>query len=465
MKTAVRITSNIKSRDGESWSYDLDENNLLVGPNESGKSSIAEALQLAIGGTVSDILLRGEVKSGSDLSTLIPIGESIAFAEVEFSDGTTRRWELERGKRAKHTGPSFSEAPLPMVELKTALRGSEDTITKFFFEHLMPTVSLDALKSATPFFSEALPDETLKELLPDYGPNHNALPLWPEAVLEMVDKAKKTSRACKSRGKALDEMLEQLCVVHPGTDNLLDLWEELTVAIQFEYIGKMYKGGGEERDVFKPFLQKLGTVEELKNLRGSAIIHDEITGRIRDRAIFDQARRIRDEALEMNKRSKDMSIAASTLSGAIRALTNGVLAPYMARVNDYLPDGDGIFFELEKGSFRWGLWRTSEKGEAGVHRALSGSTEARVLGAMAAALTPPGQPAMVIIDDRMWDTATLSRTMAAMEEAPCQVVMMTTQKPRGRKRSGWEYIELEKASTDKNEATHSNGTEQVAPAL
>lgn len=464
MKRIVKITSNVKSPDGESWSYDLDENNLLVGPNESGKSSVVEALQLAIGGAVSDLLLRGEVKTGSDLSTLIPIGESIAFAEVEFSNGTTRRWELERGRRARHTGPRFSDSPLPVSALKKALRGSEESVTKFFFEHLVPTISMDALKVNVPM-TETLPQEALEELLPDYGPGGSERPMCPDEVLDMCEKAKKTSRNCRTRAKDLEQMLENLTVHHPGTDNLLDLWEELTKSIQFEQIRRMYRDGGEERAVFTPFLNKLGAPEELKKLRGSAIIHDEITQSIRDRAVFDQARRIRDEAIAENTKSKLMDAAYSALREAIRSLTIGALLPYTDRVNDYLPDGDAIFMEAEKGSFRWGLWRKSDKGELGVHRALSGSTESRVLGAMAAALTPPGETALVIMDDRMWDTATLSRTMAAMEEAPCQVIMMTTQKPRGRKRSGWEYIELEKTGTEENEATPSNGAAQVAPAL
>lgn len=78
----------------------------------------------------------------------------------------------------------------------------------------------------------------------------------------------------------------------------------------------------------------------------------------------------------------------------------------------------------------------------GIHVALSGSTESRVLGAMAAALTRPGIPSVVILDDRMWDPVTLTKTLIALENCPAQILIMTTVRPKGKQRAKWTYIQV-----------------------
>ena len=57
-------------------------------------------------------------------------------------------------------------------------------------------------------------------------------------------------------------------------------------------------------------------------------------------------------------------------------------------------------------------------------------------------------PAVIILDDRMWDTATLAKTMEKLEKAPCQIILMTTTSPRGRKRSAWNYIEVSRNNSE-----------------
>ena len=60
---------------------------------------------------------------------------------------------------------------------------------------------------------------------------------------------------------------------------------------------------------------------------------------------------------------------------------------------------------------------------------------------MAAALPKNADvPGLIVVEDRMWDHQNLAKTMHALEQSPYQVLIMTTTKPRGRKRSGWKYI-------------------------
>ena len=55
-------------------------------------------------------------------------------------------------------------------------------------------------------------------------------------------------------------------------------------------------------------------------------------------------------------------------------------------------------------------------------------------------------PALIVVDDRMWDSKTLAKTMAALEKIDCQVLLMTTSKPRGKGREAWTYVNLGQGS-------------------
>jgi len=75
---------------------------------------------------------------------------------------------------------------------------------------------------------------------------------------------------------------------------------------------------------------------------------------------------------------------------------------------------------------------------------MSGSTESRVLAALAAALVPSNETAIVVLEDRMWDLETLGKTMRSLEKCPCQIIIMSTMRPRGRARKEWTYVEVQR---------------------
>ena len=79
---------------------------------------------------------------------------------------------------------------------------------------------------------------------------------------------------------------------------------------------------------------------------------------------------------------------------------------------------------------------------------MSGSTEVRVLAAMASALVVPSDDVPVLIlDDRMWDMDTLRETMIALEDSPCQVIIMSTTRPKGKPRKKWMYVDVAEDGT------------------
>ena len=459
MRTIKQVTSNIKS-DGTEWSHDLSKNNLLIGPNESGKSSIVEAIQLALEGSVTNLLLRDLVKKDDDLNALIPIGSDTAFAQVEFSDGSTAEWKGERGKRSTRQAARRGAVAFPLSEIKKVLQGSEEKATKFFFERFAQVMEIETFKAHIPA-ETIMPEGEFTELLPDLGNGEPLTKISAVEYLGMGDTAGKISRDSRSKAKLLGNITAQFSVVAPEFDNTLDLWEELASSIRFEQLRKVYRNHEGLREFCSEALQELGTPGELKELRGSAIIHDEITERIMGRAMYDHVKRIREESITAATRSKNMAAVASAMMAAIRSLVIEMMGSYVKRVNTYLPKKDKLSIEISPGQFTYGLNR-----DGGLHRAMSGSTEARVLAAMAAALTRPKEATLVIVDDRMWDSGTLSRTMSALEKSPAQVIIMTTMKPRGRKRSGWDYIEMgQDAEVDAEDTVPSTAVEGQQPTL
>jgi hypothetical protein len=113
------------------------------------------------------------------------------------------------------------------------------------------------------------------------------------------------------------------------------------------------------------------------------------------------------------------------------------LNKYVKRVNRFLPKGDKFGVLYSEKEFKIYLERGKQK-----HVALSGSTEIRLLAAMAAALPVSEESIMVILDDRMWDADTLSKTLDKLQSAPVQIVVMTTIPPAGPKKEAWRHIEI-----------------------
>ena len=133
----TQIQTNIKSPDGGDYTVNIGKHTLLIGNNESGKSAIAEALQLAQTGSAYGLLYRDKsIKDGKLLSALIPPSQNEAVAVARFDNGSIRRWVLERGKRPKSSGANEGQSALAIAELHSVMSGSTETKVKFFWEVL-----------------------------------------------------------------------------------------------------------------------------------------------------------------------------------------------------------------------------------------------------------------------------------------------------------------------------------------
>ena len=435
MGKIIKVTSNIKSVDGRAWSQDLSDLNILIGPNESGKSAIAEAVQLATSGSAYGLFFRSaQVKAGNQLGKLSCSEEEI-FAEVEYEDGSTSRWEMNKGGRPKRTGEKTTI--LPVAELRDALSGSATRARHFFgplliketfsresFEKLLPNKEVDL----------SLP---LEKILPDYGKD-----LTVGDVIKAYKACGSWKRDSKSMSKASDTILKQFSLAEPMDHSKeTQLTDDMQLAVKLEWLKKLYKEDGfteEEKSVLGKLALHIADRDKLKELKGSAQYFDEISALWVKGTLYRQTQSARKKAKRAEEDAKSFETLEQALDVALMMLLTPEITKYCRRVNKFLPKGDKFGIRHDLKGFSIFLKRGDVE-----HYALSGSTEARVLAAMGAALSTDDSPTVLVLDDRMWDAKTLARTMERLEHSSgFQAVLMSTFKPRGRARAKWNYVEI-----------------------
>lgn len=130
------VYSNLKSPrpNGDAWSIDIGQKTLLVGSNTSQKSTIVQAIELAIAGSADDIIGRSIVSDAALLLTLAP-GDELGVT-ARFSDGQVASYNCVREdgkvKRPAHDGPGSQS--LVHRSVAAALSGSATTARKAFLE-------------------------------------------------------------------------------------------------------------------------------------------------------------------------------------------------------------------------------------------------------------------------------------------------------------------------------------------
>jgi|GEM_PF-6867448 len=132
---AVRVTSTIKG----GVDVDLERKTLLLGPNESRKSAVTDALALALTGRVPEVAGKDRAGTGSankPLTWLVAEGQPVQ-ARVELSDGTAAYYETTGGQ-ATWTLPGWMSTAgiFDLAELRLQLRDRGDAARKrYFLDH------------------------------------------------------------------------------------------------------------------------------------------------------------------------------------------------------------------------------------------------------------------------------------------------------------------------------------------
>ncbi len=433
MSFAVKMVSNLKSPNGDPYSVELSKNTILIGDNESGKSAIAESLQLARTGSAFGLLYRDKpIKDGSLLQHLIPREEETGRVRVMLDDGETCTWTMEEGKRPTRKGPNG--ASLSIAELHAVMGGNAETKIKFFWERLCKEIELGELLAA-------LAEREQKTLLLVCPGDRSTVNLT-----EVLAKLGKLQREQSNIVKAGQIALESLGSVRQvDDDELKGALDAVQRGVIRDIIKVLYRDNKADPTIqagpaIQYLVDYLGGKEAIRRIPDS----EETTSELCEALLHKRLGRAAVAAKNGELRASELRDSLKVLKGALlKVMAKGLLAigsAFAERVGSFLPEGDDFMFLPSNGTtFAIGLDRGSEEDKASF-TALSGSTEARLLAAIASALAGPSD--LIVVDDRMWDAGTLRRTMVALEKAEAQVVIMSTIKPKGRKRGAWKYISI-----------------------
>jgi energy-coupling factor transporter ATP-binding protein EcfA2 len=124
-----RIESNVK----RGCALDLGEKTLIVGPRGSGKSSVVNAVELALTGRASDVAGRATLAAPADLWMLAPPDAVKLIAKATLSDALDLPavWSLGKGSRPVYEGGGLGENIMPLRAVRDAILGSAETARKW----------------------------------------------------------------------------------------------------------------------------------------------------------------------------------------------------------------------------------------------------------------------------------------------------------------------------------------------
>jgi hypothetical protein len=565
------IKSNIKG----GVDQELGEKTLIVGPNGIGKSAIINAIELAVGGSASDIVGRAEVKREAELLTLAD-GKRV-FAEAEFSHGKAASYEAQsnnRGgaKKAAHT--CSVAASFPVRDVRAALGGSADTARSWLLSKVVKDVTredvlswftpeaqdlynhyakaehkseIDILLSVRQNASKKIRADkktltTEQVVLDRLAANLDAEPT--DAVLDRARKAdaqalsdyeaalKASSRAgveeqaerlkgiARSRIEEMDAAqrdAEEIMGLTPPGENVteqesalverihaLNDIHQLHIDVGAEGCLVCERSGGVDHirlreskhgicvsmaarkewwDVAATVNELVGTtakeaeraVREYQDL-AAALDQMDSDGPSVDEAksVWERAQ-IKKTALEgaasqwKNLRSQkdamrtlkadisDLEEVVESSKQAINRLVKSAVVRFEESVQSYLPSTDTfklVLEEDEKEVCRFGFDRDGQ-----LHTALSGAEWARLTLALACASATGDEDLLIFTpEERAFDPGTLREVMAALSDAPGQVLITSPIKHKGRLPKGWTVIEVGTDSVGDSTPNHAQSS-------
>ena len=138
----------------------------------------------------------------------------------------------------------------------------------------------------------------------------------------------------------------------------------------------------------------------------------------------------------LDQQAEKWKALATLLDSLVKDFVDAGMLKLMVRVQGFLSESDVFGMTLTKSDCQIGFIR-----EGVLTTALSGAEWARLLVAIACACASDGVP-VVIPEERMWDRETLAKTMRALSKAPCQIILTSTEKPKGKMPAGWSVVEV-----------------------
>lgn len=182
---------------------DVGEKTLIVGRNGSGKSTIINAVELALTSRVSDIAGRTDVAREADVMQLAPQGEAL-LAEVIFDNGAGASYRVEgstaKAKKAIAKRPAGidHDEVLPIRTLREAVLGSPTTARKFLLSKVAGDVTRDEI-------ADLLPTDDAKSRWTKSVSTLSQSVSAPDALVLTLEKAATSQREATAAAKSARE--------------------------------------------------------------------------------------------------------------------------------------------------------------------------------------------------------------------------------------------------------------------
>ena len=376
------LETNLKSPDGATYTVPLDRLTLLLGKNEANKSAVAEAAMLAKTGSVLGLPYKDKPMKGAEyLATLIPIGNQKGRLEVEAHDTNGRSYTFEYERGSRAKRTGPEATVLVMGTLREKLGASDNARAVFLYDHLKPPLGSDFHQQLTAELSS-----TLRAVAPGEQDDLVTKLKAVEAQIKLNKETISTARLMQSLPGTARAVSEQ---------ELAEAWGQLRATLLRTLGSKLDPWLSEplRQKIFEILIEEGGGVAAMKKAPAWEVAQEELTQKLVD----------------------------ARMATAIR-----VAATAQARASVKRAHLDSL--------------REVLLGQ--IYRAISGSTEQRFLTALACAMAKEGD--LLVMADRAFDPETLTATMRALTKAPCQVLLTSPIKPKGRKPAGWHYVELER---------------------
>ena len=119
---------------------------IITGPNGSGKTSIQNAIELALTGSASDVEGRAVVRKGDMLAKLGPPGEGVTTVAT-LEDGRAARWSITPNRKGGYFEPSHQplggvRVVFPVQEVREVLTGSPDSLRMWLMSRVGANATL-----------------------------------------------------------------------------------------------------------------------------------------------------------------------------------------------------------------------------------------------------------------------------------------------------------------------------------
>ena len=439
MTGITRLTSNLKSQTGD-WSVELGQHTLIIGPNGGHKSSIVQAVELALTGAIDDIAGRTGVR---DARSLLSASSGPTLTATVFLDDDTRaRFFVEQDEDGKTKKPQRTGAEgsvLPLREIRAALSGSMGF--KAFFPWVCARVDEDQILDAL--------TQSFHARYLDIQESVGRKLATPKKLIAVLEYVAKQGRSIAAEAKTLDKVLESLRAALPeavsdedfatlmskalsGDDTLSDARSAYSQwvghALELSRSGPLSE---ETIDSVTGWKNEVARLEE----SSSVGVNDDFISSIESRALWSRFDRLNQDSDKASAAATEYKEFAKELERVIKALLFENSLSFVERVTTFMPQ-DWVF-DLQTDNLRVGLVRDGR-----LHTALSGAEWATVTAAVAMALPNTGDLHVIIPEDRAFDPNTLRSVLKAFSSYEGQVLLTAIARPKGRLPKGWTVVDL-----------------------